>query len=384
MFTPAEYNDVQAFFDSRPELLPTPLVRLPGLAAEVGLAGILVKDESARFGLNAFKIVGVAYAVDRLLRGRTVGTLVCATEGNHGRAVARAARERGLRAVVYIRETADPARLEALRQEGAELALVAGSYDDAVRRMARDAQSMPRAIIVSDTSWSGYEAVPRAIMAGYTWIMTEASRQWGAAPPGVVVVQAGVGGLAGAVASWLVARCGPAERPRLICAEPEAAACVRASLAAGRPVSIAAGDTIMAGLRCGEMSPIAFAPLAEAVDDCVTVADRAAVAAMRLLAEPVSGDPVVNAGPSGACGLAALLAYVRSAPHAAPRGNRGAALGPCALVINTEGATDPARYARTARSMSASATPPAGHGGGAFAPAPAGGRRRCDRRRQIR
>ncbi|MGE5243808.1 MAG: pyridoxal-phosphate dependent enzyme [Betaproteobacteria bacterium] len=352
MFTRSDYEDVQAFFESHPELTPTPLVRLPALAASVGLGDILVKDESSRFGLNAFKIVGVAYAVDRLLRDRTVETLVCATEGNHGRAVARIARVRGLHAIVYIRETAEPARVQAIRQEGADVVPIAGTYDDAVRRMAADASSMKRSVIVSDTSWDGYEAVPRAIMAGYTWIMTEASRQWGPEPPHIVVVQAGVGGLAGAVASWLLATYDASRRPRLFCAEPETAACVRASLAAGRPVALAPGETIMAGLRCGEMSPVAFAPLAAAVRECITVGDDDVRAAMQRLASPMEGDTAVYAGPSGACGLAALLKWAGGPA----RPEAGAAPGSRALVIVTEGAADPARYARAVRSLSASTT----------------------------
>ncbi len=349
MFSAAELDDVEAFFTSHPELAPTPLVRLPALAARVGLADILVKDESHRFGLNAFKIVGVAYAVDRLLRDRTVETLVCATEGNHGRAVARAARQRGLRAVVYIRSSAEGWRLEALRREGADVVSVPGTYDDAVRRMAAEASSMPRAEIVSDTSWSGYETIPRAIMAGYTWILTEASRRWGTAPPELVVVQAGVGGLAGAVASWILARPVRAPRPHLICAEPEAAACVRASLAAGHPVTVPVGDTVMAGLRCGEMSPIALPPLAAAVDDCVTVDDEAVRSAVERLRTPLSGDPRIDAGPSGACGLAALLEWLDGAGWLAAREAAGLAPGWRALVINTEGSADPARHARTER-----------------------------------
>jgi diaminopropionate ammonia-lyase len=337
MFSPADYEDVARFFEAHPELAPTPLLHLPALAATLGLGDLLVKDESARFGLNAFKIVGVAYAVDRLLRDRRVETLVCATEGNHGRAVARAARQRGLRALVYIRDSAEPWRVDALRREGAEVVLVAGTYDDAVRRMAADTGRMSRAAIVSDTSWAGYEAVPRAIMAGYTWIMREAAMQWNAAPPDVVAIQAGVGGLAGAVAGWLLDRWPGPRRPCLLCAEPERAACVRASLVAGRPVPVVPGDTIAAGLRCGEMSPIAFAPLAAAVADCVSVDDAALREAMDRLAHPTGDDPVVHAGPSGACGLAALRAWMQRPEWAGARERARVAAGSRALVVVTEG-----------------------------------------------
>ena len=341
LFTDAEYADVRQFFESHPELPPTPLVGLPALASSLGLDGLLVKDESTRFGMNAFKIAGVAYAVDRLMRAGDARVLACATEGNHGRAVARVARERGLRAVVYMRESAASSRIDAIRREGAEVVLVAGTYDDSVRRMAAEA-GRSGFTIVSDTSWDGYEAIPRAIMAGYTWLMTEAARQWvPGSPPGVVVVQAGVGGLAGAVASWLLATFPAGRKPYLICAEPVVASCVGASLAAGRPTAVTPGDTAMAGLRCGEMSPIAFPALAEAVDACVAVDDAQANQAIEGLAHPLGGDPAVDAGPSGACGVAALVAWLTGERFTHDRERAFTALGSRVLAINTEGS--PAR-----------------------------------------
>jgi diaminopropionate ammonia-lyase len=334
LFTEAEYDDVQRFFESRPDLTPTPLVHLPALAHTLGLADLLVKDESTRFGLNAFKMVGVAYAVDRIPRGG-VRTLVCASEGNHGRAVARAARERGLRAIVYMRRSAAAARVDAIRDEGADVVLVDGTYDDAVKRMAGEAARAADRTIVSDTAWPGYETIPRAIMAGYTWIMTEAARQWAPHPPDIVVVQAGVGGLAGAVGSWLAARMRP--RPYFICAEPRGSACVHASIEAGRAVALVPADTIMNGLRCGEVSSLALPALAATVDACVLVDDAAAVEAIERLATPIGADAPIVAGASGACGLAALCAWSREAPIAP---------GSRAFIVNTEGTTDPARYAR--------------------------------------
>jgi diaminopropionate ammonia-lyase len=331
LFTDAEYDDVQAFFESRPDLRPTPLGRLPALAADAGLADILVKDESQRFGLHAFKIAGVAYAVARLPTHR--GTLMCATEGNHGRAVARVARERGLHAVVYMRRSAAAVRVDAIADEGARVVLVDGTYDDAVRVMAADADRSPGATIVSDTAWPGYEAIPRAIMAGYTWIMTEASRQWTEAPQ-VVVVQAGVGGLAGAVASWL-ARYQP--ESYLICAEPTTAACAAASIAAGRRVVLVPGDTTMAGLRCGEVSSIALPVLMERVSACVMVDDDRVRRLVERLARGIGAEPPIDAGPSGACGLAALLWWMRDRTCGDSRRAAAVAPGSRAFVINTEG-----------------------------------------------
>lgn len=347
LFTDTDYDDVARFFETRVRAAPTPLVRLRSLPARLGVADIYVKNESERFGMNAFKIVGVAYAVDRLLAGpaRSPKILACATEGNHGRAVARTARDRELRARVYMRRSAQEQRVAAVAAEGADVVLVDGSYDDAVRRMAHDAASSPDVQIVSDTAWPGYEEIPRAIMAGYTWIMSEAARQWGA-PPDVVVVQAGVGGLAAAVASWLADNRGGAASPRrpyLICAEPTEAACVTASLAAGRRVALVAGATAMAGLRCGEMSSIAFPVLASRVDASVLVDDAAAEETVSRLAD---NERSISAGPSGACGLAALTWWLADSTCEDGRRDADVAPGSRAFVINTEGATDPARYAR--------------------------------------
>jgi diaminopropionate ammonia-lyase len=315
-------------------------VHLPARAQTLGLADILVKDESTRFGLNAFKIAGVAYAVDRLLSGSAsrragIHTLVCASEGNHGRAVAHAARERSLRAIVYMRRSAAQARVDAIRDEGADVVLVDGTYDDAVKLVAGKAEGTRGATIVSDTAWPGYEEMPRAIMAGYTWIMTEAEGQWAPHPPDIVVVQAGVGGLAGAVASWLAARLHP--RPFFICAEPTGAACVRAAIAAGRAASLVPEDTIMNGLRCGEVSSLALPVLLATVDASVLVDDQSAIEAVEQFRNPCGADAPIEAGASGACGLAALSAWSRALPVAP---------GSRAFIINTEGTTDPARYAR--------------------------------------
>jgi diaminopropionate ammonia-lyase len=337
LFTEAEYEDVRRFFESRPDLTPTPLVHLPAFARTLGLTDILVKDESTRFGLNAFKIAGVAYAVDRLLTrsaSASITTLVCASEGNHGRAVARVARQHGLHAIVYMRRSAAEARVMAIRAEGAEVVLVDGTYDDAVKQVVGAARA-DGAAIVSDTAWPGYEDVPRAIMAGYTWIMTEAARQWAADPPGIVVVQAGVGGLAAAVGSWLRARMQP--RPLFLCAEPRGSACVHASIAAGARVAVVPRETIMNGLCCGEVSSLALPLLASTIDACVQVDDDAAIAAMAQLKGGFGRDAKVEAGASGAAGLAALTVWCRQAPIAP---------GSRAFIINTEGVTDPARYAR--------------------------------------
>ncbi len=341
LFTDDEYARRRVFFTTR--MAPTPLVRLPALATRLGLGAVWVKDETSRFGLPAFKSLGVEFAVDALRqRGALDGvtTLVCASAGNHGRAVARAARVAGLGARIFLDTDVAPARVQAIASEGAEVVRVAGTYDDAVRLATEDAVAAA-SLVVSDTSWAGYEQVPRDIMLGYTQIMDEAEAAWGAdGPPDVLLVQAGVGGLLAAVASWSAWRYGEA-RPRLIAVEPARAACVQASARAGRPTPVDGPlTTIMAGLRCGEVSPLAFAALRDLVDACVAVDDTWCRAAMRQLARPHGTDQALAVGTSGAAGVAALLAL-----HAAPDGALAERLGlmPTARVmaIATEGVTEP-------------------------------------------
>lgn len=340
LFTADEYARRRVFFTTR--VTPTPLVRLPALAARLGLGGVWVKDETSRFGLPAFKSLGVEFAVEALgARGALAGvtTLVCASAGNHGRAVARAARVAGLRARIFLDADVAPARVEAIASEGAEIIRVDGTYDDAVRLAAADAAAIG-GLVVSDTSWDGYEQVPRDIMLGYTQVMDEAAAAWGTeGPPEVVIAQAGVGGLLAAVASWMAWTYGDT-RPRLVAVEPARAACVQASAREGRPVTVAGPlTTIMAGLRCGEVSPLAFTALDGLVDAYVAVNDDWCRAAMRQLARPEGTDPRMEVGTSGSAGIAALLAI-----HAAGPATRHAlGLTPSArvLAIATEGVTEP-------------------------------------------
>ena len=313
----------------------TPLVRLQGLARELGVADVLVKDESNRFGLPAFKIVGARYAISRLLEEQPgVRGLTAATAGNHGRAVARVARQHGLRADIYVPIGTEPFRVHALESEGAHVTVTTVAYDETVRMMARDATAHDRTI-VSDTAWPGYEQIPRWIMAGYTWILEEAASQWDAVPD-AIVVQAGVGGLAGAVAGWLQARFGES-RPRLIIAEPEGAACVGASLAAGTRVSLPwCAPTAMVGLRCAEVSSIAWPVLRDVADGAIGVSESLSQEAMRRLASPSSGDPAIDAGPSGACGIAALMALMRNDDFAPVRTRLGINHSARVLTVVTE------------------------------------------------
>lgn len=346
LFPPSAYATLEAFVAARADLGPTPLHKSKVLARTLGLRNLLLKDETSRFGLPAFKVLGAGFAIAHLMaQGRLTrgDVLVCASEGNHGRAVARAAREHGLRARVYVGARVAASRADAIALEGAEVVRVAGTYDDAVRRAAEDAEA-PGTHVVSDTSWPGYEDIPRLIMLGYTRLMDEAARQWKSKPPDVVFVQGGVGGLAAAVASWYAAH-PEVPRARLVCVEPANAACLLASARAGRPVPIAGSlDTIMGGLRCGEASPAALPAILEGFDAYVAVDDLWTRRAMLRLARPAAGERPIASGTSGAAGVAALMALQEDPALGALRDALAIDDRTRAMVIVTEGVTEPELY----------------------------------------
>lgn len=342
-----EYQSVNAAFDREPKAQATPLHRLRSLAAELKVAEVWLKDESVRFGLNSFKILGVSYAIARLFENGLLtpdSVLACATEGNHGRAVARVARDRGLKAHIYVSADMAAARVQAMDDDGAKVTRVDGSYDEAVTRAALDAKKNGWQVIL-DTSWEGYESIPRSIVAGYTRLMDEVYEQVSPEPePDIVIVQAGVGGLACAALSWLLARFGE-RRPKFIVCEPLGAASLLESHRAGKMLQLDGPfETIMAGLRSGRVSPITWPVLSSAVDAFVAVDDERAKAAMRRLASPRDSDPVVVAGASGASGVGALYALMQDDAYLPVRVHFGLNETSRVLLINTEGATDPVIY----------------------------------------
>jgi diaminopropionate ammonia-lyase len=267
-------------------------------------------------------------------------TFGCATDGNHGRSVAQGAALIGARSAVFVHGGVSPARVAAMAALGAAIHRVDGSYDDSVAEAARVCAAEGWTV-VSDTAWPGYERTPLLVMQGYTALAREALRAL-PEPPTHVFLQAGVGGLAAAVAAHMSLALGKA-RPKVIVAEPARAACVLACAQAGAPVRIAEAEpTVMAMLECYETSLVAWRVLARVADAFMTVEEAQAVAAMRALAFPLGGDPAIVAGESGAAGLAGLLA---AAADPAMRGQIGLTADARVLVIVTEGATDPDRYA---------------------------------------
>lgn len=359
----------RAFHRSLPGYAPTPLVDRPDLARELGLARLWVKDESSRFGLQSFKALGASYAVYRLLAARwrerfpgrplpdpfgpaeaaALGpmTLATATDGNHGRGVAWTARRLGLGAVVYVPAGTAPARIARIRAEGAEVVVADGDYDVAVERCAAEAEAAGRTV-VSDTSWPGYETIPAWITEGYLTLFEEVAEALAArreAGPDLVLLQAGVGALAAAgVMYYRRTRPGPA----MVTVEPLDADClVESALHAGGTRRRARGrlGSIMAGLNCGWPSALAWPVLKTGIDLFLAVDDDYARRAMRSLARPGAGGKAVESGESGAAGLAGLLALVGSPILAGERELLGLDSRTRALVISTEGATDPAGYA---------------------------------------
>jgi diaminopropionate ammonia-lyase len=316
--------DAAAFHRSLDGYAPTPLRELPGVAAELGLRSVALKDESDRLGLPAFKILGAAWAAERALSERPdADTLVAASAGNHGRAVARAAALRGLRARVFLPSRSLAARRDAIAGEGAEVVVVDGSYEDAVARAAAAARE-PGALEISDVGDSG---PARWVIDGYATLFAEAAAQ---GEFDLLVVPVGVGSLAAAAARF-GARAGVA----VIGAEPATAACLAASLAAGEPVAVDTPGTTMAGLDCAEVSAAAWPDLRAGVLGVVTVADdetAAAVAELRAAGLAI--------GESGAAPLAALRVLAGPDPAAAQlRAAAGLPDASRVLLIATEGPT---------------------------------------------
>lgn len=346
-----------------PAYAPTPLQPLPALAQALGVAALHYKDEGGRFGLGSFKALGGAYAVARLLcrelgarLGRTLSTedlrtpalralcatvtVTCATDGNHGRSVAWGAQQFGCACVIYIHATVSEGRRAAIAAYGAEVVRTAGNYDDAVRQADADAKAHGR-FVISDTSYPGYMDVPRDVMQGYQLMVDEAAGQL-AQRPSHIFVQAGVGGLAAAVAGYFWERDG-GERPVLVVVEPDQADCLSQSARAGRLTAVT-GDmaTLMAGLACGEVSHLAWQILEAGTDAFCVIPDAAAVAAMRLLARPLGTDIPIVAGESAVAGVAVAIAACQDP---AARAALGLQADSRILFFGSEAATDAQLYA---------------------------------------
>lgn len=351
------------FHQKLPGYKPSPLIDAPGIADVLGVGKVWVKDESSRFGLPAFKFLGASWAIYRVLLERIGGsiepwqtfddlrerfaplkplTFVTATDGNHGRAVARMAHLLGFAAHIFVPREMAQARIDAIKGEGADVTMVAGSYDDAVIQAA--ALASENALVISDTAWEGYTQIPRWIMEGYTTILRELDDQLAAAGLShvdLVAAQMGVGGLATAVV-WHYRRPELADQPKIVGVEPLAADAILLSARAGQMVEAPGPHTsIMAGLCCGVPSLVAWPIISRGIDVFVAIDDEWAREAMRALAR--AG---VVSGETGAAGLAGLLALLTGPEREQYRQLLGLTSESQVVVISTEGATDPVAYQR--------------------------------------
>ncbi|MCI6175804.1 diaminopropionate ammonia-lyase [bacterium] len=366
-----EVARAQAFHKSFPQYTVTPLARLDGMAGRLGLGGLFVKDESYRFGLNAFKVLGGSFAMARYIAeemGRDVSemsydyltsqtfrdefgqaTFFTATDGNHGRGVAWAANKLGQKAVVHMPKGSTRTRFDNIAKEGAQVTIEEVNYDDCVRMAAAEAAATPHGVVVQDTAWDGYEKIPSWIMQGYGSMACEAAqqlRQISVNRPTHIFVQAGVGSLASAMVGYFT-NLFPNDPPRFIIMEAAAADCLYQGAVAndGAP-RIVGGDlqTIMAGLACGEPNTIGWDILRNHATAFLSCPDWVSAKGMRMLGAPVQGDPRVISGESGAVGMGVISTIMEDDACRELREALELDRNSQVLMFSTEGDTDLDRY----------------------------------------
>lgn len=362
-----EVKKARSFHESFPQYSETPLADLKGMAEYLGLDRVCVKDESYRFGLNAFKVLGGSYAIARYIGEETgkdiselpysvltsqelrekfgTATFYSATDGNHGRGVAWAANKLHQKSVIIMPKGSTVTRLNHIKAENAEAWISDVNYDECVRQAAKLAEKTEHGVMVQDTAWEGYEKIPAWIMEGYGTMADEAGDQYGERPTHIFV-QAGVGSLAGAVVGYFANRYRE-NPPVMVVVEASAADCLYRGAAAGDgEIRIVDGDmeTIMAGLACGEPNITSWDILKNHVSCFISLEDCAAARGMRMLAAPLKGDRQVISGESGAASFAALAAIMRKDEYKELREKLGLGKDSKVLCFSTEGDTDPERW----------------------------------------
>lgn len=359
----------RAFHASFPEYSVTPLADLSGLAKELGLGGVYVKDESYRFGLNAFKVLGGSFAIGSYLAGRLgvdIGqlpydrmtgketreklgdiTFVTATDGNHGRGVAWTANRLGQKSVIYMPKGSALERLENIRALGSDASITELNYDDAVRLANQGAEKYGW-VMVQDTAWEGYEDIPRWIMQGYTTLALEAAeqlRQLSVEKPTHIFLQAGVGAMSGGITGFLRDCYG--DEPVITIVEPNKADCIYRSARAGERYCVTGEmQTIMAGLACGEPCTIGWDILRDHANHFISCPEYVAAKGMRVLGNPVNGDTRVVSGESGAVTLGLVAELMQNPSLDWLREPLGLGSDSRVLCISTEGDTDRENYRR--------------------------------------
>ncbi|GMO23822.1 MAG: diaminopropionate ammonia-lyase [Termitinemataceae bacterium] len=377
-YSPQEVAKAVSFHESIDGYAPTPLCSLDNLAKKLGVSKIYVKDESYRFGLNAFKVLGGSYAIGTYLAEKLgvdiselpykrmvsdevkakLGdvTFISATDGNHGRGVAWMANKLGQKCIIHMPKGSAHERLENIRALGATADITNLNYDDAVRMSSKEADENGW-VLVQDTSWQGYEKIPQSIIRGYMTMLAEADKQLGSAVPTHVFVQAGVGALATAVVSYCVNRWGSSDKvcPKLLVVEPNNAACIFETLTkTDGKIHAVGGDlkTIMAGLACGEPVTVGVDVLLNSVDFVASVPDYAAAQGMRVLSSPakdaagaaINSDPRIISGESGAAAIGFAYELLSNAALNSIKTQLGIGKNSKLFFISTEGDTDRANY----------------------------------------
>lgn len=371
-FTEETVDKARRFHMTIPNYEKTPLVSLDELAKEIGVKRIFVKDESKRFGLNAFKVLGASYAVAKLLCERLEKNiedvdfdyfrsnevkklikdivLITATDGNHGKGLAWAAAQLGCNAVIYMPKGSSIERVKSIESTGAQVIVTDYNYDDAVRLASKKADENGWNL-VQDTAWEGYEKIPTWIMEGYLTMADEAYEQMNetdTATPTHIFLQAGVGCMAGSVlgyyASKLKSRC-----PIISIVEPLNADCIFKSIEAndGKPYPVYGElDTIMAGLSCGEPNPITWEMIKEKASYSMACDDQLTMLGMRILSNPLGNDQRVISGESGAIGIGVIHSIMKKKYLSDLKDDMGLNENSVVLIISTEGDTDKDSYKR--------------------------------------
>lgn len=363
-----EVEKARVFHKSFPQYSETPLANLKEMAKFLGLEKVCIKDESYRFGLNAFKVLGGSYAIARHLAdelGRDITTVdykyltsddlkkdlgnvvtfFSATDGNHGRGVAWAANKLGQKCVIYMPKGSTQYRLNAIKAENAEATIEEYYYDDCVRKAAAESAKIPHSVVIQDTAWEGYEKIPSWIMQGYGTMALESSEQFGARPTHIFI-QAGVGSLAGGIVGFFTNKYKD-NPPIMVVVETSVADCLYKSAVKNTGETVIVDgemDSIMAGLCCGEPNITSWDILRNHVNCFVSADDNVTRLGMRMLSAPIKGDPQVVSGESGAVPFGVLVSIMKNPKYSDLKIKLKLDANSKVLLFSTEGNTDPERY----------------------------------------
>ena len=335
----------------------TPLLSLPGLASNLGIKKLFLKDESKRFELSSFKALGASYAMNNKIQKNPQIKVFCtATDGNHGRSVAWMSRKLGRKAIVFMPEGTVSSRVSAIEKEGAEVSVISGGYDTAVKKASNfvdkenKKNNCQTVSLIQDTAWEGYEDIPLDIMRGYSTQVSEINDQIRDEKIDILFLQSGVGSWAASIIGYMVREW--KHVPYFISVEPYSANCLYESIQTGCRVTVENDkQTNMAGLNCGSVSSLAWQILKNGLSGALSISDKLSEKAMKLLASNNSSNPEIVSGESGAAGLAGLIGLCETNKFKNYRSMINLNSSSSVLVINTEGDTDPINYQKVVRGI---------------------------------